>query len=132
MEKLLKTNSKEFNEMYFKYILDSINFEDFDPKNDKEKMELFWIDFDQRANYENNKKRIPNLQNRIADFLQGLPYNFKFANHEILEMAVNQKSLPKNYTEKQADKILENYWNFTAFKIIQLSKKLKIDIEIFY
>jgi hypothetical protein len=130
--KTLKTNTKEFNEMYFKYILESINFEDFDPKNDKEKMELFWVDFDQRANFENNKKRIPNLQDRIADFLRGIPYNFKFANHEILEMAVNQRSLPENYTEKQADRILENYWNFTALKIMQLSKKLGIDVSLFY
>lgn len=130
--KTLKTNTKEFNEMYFKYILDSINFEDFDPKNDKEKMELFWVDFDQRANYQYNKKRIPNLHDRIADFLQGIPYDFKFANHEILEMAVSQKSLPENYTEKQADRILENYYNFTAFKIVQLSKKLGIDTSLFY
>lgn len=128
----MKTNTKAFNEVYFKYILDSINFEDFDPKNDKERMELFWVDFDQRANYKYNKKRIPNLQDRIADFLMGLPYDFKFANWEILEMAVEQGSLPENYTEKQADRILDNYWNFTALKIIQLSKKLGIDISLFY
>lgn len=129
--KTINTNSKAFKQVYFQYILDSINFEDFDPKNDKERMELFWVDFDQRANYPSNKKRTPNLQNRIEDFLQGLPYDFKFASHEILEMAVSQGSLNPDYTEKQADRILSNYWNFTAFKIIQLSQSLGINTALF-
>lgn len=129
----MKTNTKEFNNIYFQYILDSIQFEDFDPKNDKEKMELFWVTFDQEKNYENNKKRIPNLQDRVADWLQGLPSctKLKFSNWEILELAVSQGSLPENYTEKQGDRITENYWNFTAFKIIQLSKKLGVDVYLF-
>lgn len=39
-----------------------------------------------------------------------LPY----MNHEILEYAVKWGSLPRNYTEAQADKILENYWHYMA------------------
>lgn len=40
----------EIKHRYYKYILESINFEDFDPKNDKERLELFWIEFDRVAN----------------------------------------------------------------------------------
>ncbi len=129
--KTVKTNSKEFNEKYFAYILESISFEDFDPKNDKEKMELFWIEFDRVANHAYNRKKFPNTQDRISDYLMGLPFHFKFENYEILEFAIELGSLSPDATEKQKDRVLENYWRLTAFKIIQLSKKLGIDVSLF-
>lgn len=49
-----------------------------------------------------------------------LPY----MNHEILEYAVKWGSIPRNYTEKQADKTLENYWHYMASQFMLMIGKL--------
>ena len=49
-----------------------------------------------------------------------------FYNCDILELAVEWGTLPEDYTEKQADKILDNYWNLLANNISQLFKGYRI------
>lgn len=130
MKKTIKTSTNEFKKIYFQYILDSINFEDVDPKNDKEKMELFWVEFDRVANNPFNKRKLPNLQSRIADYLTGLPFDFLFENYKILELAKSHGTLAMDASSEEEDEILANYWNFTAMKIIQLSQSLEINTAL--
>ena len=61
----------------------------------------------------------------LIDYLQGLPstIDIPFENYRILELAKNFGSLPVDYTEKQADKILANYWHFMATQLLQLKRK---------
>ena len=61
-------------------------------------------------------------QKALAEWLQGLPsaINIDFYNHEILKLAVLWGSIPENATEKQEDKIIDNWFNFIANKIGQL------------
>ncbi len=58
----------------------------------------------------------------ISEWLQGLPssINIEFYNHKIIELALKWGSLPEGYSEKQADKILGNYFNLLANKLHQL------------
>lgn len=64
------------------------------------------------------------FDNALREWLQGLPssINIEFYNYKILELAVSWKSLPEDYTEKEADKILANYWQFMAAKLSQLMR----------
>lgn len=67
------------------------------------------------------------LQNAIESWLRGLPsiITLPFANYEIIEIAKQWGSLPQNATEKQEDKILNNYWRLMAANIVKLFRKIK-------
>lgn len=68
----------------------------------------------------------------IKDWIQGLPtcLHIAFYNCDILELAKTWGSLPINPTEKQEDKILENYWSFMANKISQLFEGYHVPKDI--
>ena len=61
-------------------------------------------------------------QGAIMDWLQGLPSSIgiEYANYNIIQLAKKWGSLPADATEREEDKILENYWNFMAAKLCQL------------
>jgi hypothetical protein len=65
----------------------------------------------------------------FREWTQGLPscFNIEFTNHGILVLAETWGSIPANATERQKDKILENWFNFIAVKTFQLFKKYKIN-----
>lgn len=55
--------------------------------------------------------------NAVREWLQGLALNIAFYNSDIIDLAIKSGSLPENHTEKQADKILDNYWYFMAMRL---------------
>lgn len=63
-----------------------------------------------------------------TEWLQGLPsaFNLAFTNYDILELAKKQGSLSKNSTEKEEEKILENYWNYIMVNTFQMFDKYNI------
>ena len=82
---------KTFGKQYA-YVLDCICPDniDIDSKNmsDKEKLIVLLKDFDRCANYEYNKKAIPSIIMRFADWTQGLPsvFSIAFEYHNIIKM----------------------------------------------
>ena len=66
------------------------------------------------------------LQNAVESWLRGLPSSLSlpFYNDEIIEIAKQWGSLPINATEKQEDKILNNYWKLMAANVVKLFKKV--------
>lgn len=68
------------------------------------------------------------LHRAVIDWLQGLAINIPYMNVDILELAKKDGSLPKNPTEKQEDRILENYWSFMAMRLIGLWRKAGINV----
>jgi len=62
----------------------------------------------------------------MIDWLQGLAIDIPFYNSDILEIAKKGGSLPQNPTEKQEDKILENYWRFMANETLKIFRKYKV------
>lgn len=129
MKTTIKTNSKLFNDQIFKYILDCINSEEIELKNDKDKIAFLSVQFDCEYNNTYNKKRYPNLQNRLSNWFMGLPssFNIDFANYRILEIAKDFNSLPQDASEKQENDVLNNWFNLVAFKVLQLAKKNNIN-----
>ena len=79
--------------------------------------------FESEYNHEIQRK---GYQNAMREWLMGLALNIEFMNYEILKLAVKWDSIPDNYTEKQAEKILDNYWNFMAAKLCQLIKGYRV------
>ena len=67
-------------------------------------------------NYERNH------QQRVVEFLQGLGLGIPFYNWDIIEMAGKDGQLSPNATEGQRQKILDNYWNFMAMRLIHISE----------
>lgn len=124
------------NELVFSYILENITSEDYDTTctNDAEKLAFVLDCFRREHNYEYNKKRIPNLQNRFADWLAGLPsvFTVDFENYDILQIAKKWESIPENASEKQENKILNNWFNFISAKFFQLCNKNKVDYSFLY
>jgi len=61
-------------------------------------------------------------QKAVMNWLQGLPsaMSIEYMNYQILILAETWGSLPPGASEKQQDKILDNYWNFMAAKLCQL------------
>jgi len=116
--------TKEQNNTIKKYILDCIDPEAYEveAKTDKEKLSFLFDTFKKEKGWE--IERI-GINNSFKDWLQGLPscFHIEFQNHAILKLAISWGSLPKKPTEKQEDKILENYWNFMSVKTMQLIKK---------
>lgn len=129
MKTTVKTNSKEFNAKMYAYILECINSEDIEFRDDKDKLAFLSVQFDIEYNHDYNKKRYPNLQNRLVNWFTGLPSCFKvdFENYRILELAKEWGSLANDATDKQENRVLENWFNLVAFKVLQLAKKHNIN-----
>jgi hypothetical protein len=64
-------------------------------------------------------------QKALAEWFQGLPSacNIHFYNKDILDLAKAWNSLPDNATERQEQKILDNWWNLLAAKTGQLFRR---------
>ena len=77
------------------------------------------------VNHENNIRRIPNYQDRVKDHMMGIPSSFHpdFSNYEI-EKNLRMWGIIKNdFSEKRAEKLVENWWNFWANYIIKQATK---------
>ena len=123
---MLKNNSKKYLNNIQNYILDSIDGEGYDIKTETptEKLDFLFDCFEVEFNYKNNKLRYPNLQDRFANWLQGLPsaIDLPHQNYKILELSKNLLEV-ENLGEELENKIINNYWSFMAFHIIKLKNK---------
>ena len=123
---MLKTNSKKYLNNIQTYILDSIDSEGYDIKTETptEKLEFLFDCFEVEFNYKNNQLRYPNLQDRFANWLQGLPssINIPHQYNKILELSKKLLEV-ENLSEKQENEIIKNYWSFMAHHIIKIKNR---------
>lgn len=113
------------------YIIDCISWDGYTtekpPVTDREKMQ-FMIDCF-KAEYGWNIAQ-QGTQGALKEWLSGLPSScgIEYRNHAILELATAWGSLPTDATEHQEDKILNNWFNFMAVRILTLAKFLKVEV----
>ncbi len=123
---MLKTNSKKYLNNIQNYILDSIDGIEYDIKTETptEKLDFLFDCFEVEFNYKNNQLRYPNLQDRFANWLQGLPsaINIPHQYNKILELSKKLLEVD-TLSEKQENEIIKNYWSFMAFHIIKLKNR---------
>lgn len=138
MTKTTKSESTKkhqgLSKKYEQYLINCIDGEDYGLPSDalittEGKLRFLYQTFISEYGYENNLKRYGSLQNCFKEWLQGLPscLNIEWENYKILQLAKNMGSIPLDATEKQEDKILENYWNYMAQKAFVLFRKFKIN-----
>ena len=125
----MSKNTHNLNAHAWQYILNAVNSEDVDIEamTDRQKVDFVYSHFADTANHQFNMRKFPVQQDRFADWLAGAPsiFNIDFANHRILEIAIEWGSIPENATEAQEDKILSNWYNYIAAKFFQLKSKLE-------
>lgn len=120
------SKSSELSKVAKQYIIDSIDNEGY---SDQKLGELEKIKF-LRDTFHNEKQweidRIGELK-ALESHIQGLPsyFNIEYRNYEILKIAVLWGSLPSDATERQEQKILDNWPNFIANKTLQLFRTIK-------
>lgn len=112
----MSTNRKEVKN----YLVSIIDFEGYDlettPSTDNEKILAAWKICCAEVGH------IRNEQERLEYWLSGLcsvvslPYQYS----EIIPLAVKWGSLPQNFTDKQADKICNNWFNYMACQFLQM------------
>ena len=116
------SKSSELDRNVKLYILNSVS----DQAESNEMMQIIkYIDGRFNAEYEWLIQKVGKV-NAMNEWLQGLALNIDYENYEILLLAVKWGSLSENHTEKQADKILSNYWHFMANKVLQLINNYRL------
>lgn len=110
------------DECYKRVILDGIdnsNYSDKELSTNAEKIAFLHATF--QAEYGWAIERY-GMQGALREWLQGLPsaIAIPFYNFDILHLAVDCGNLKRNASEKDQEKILNNYWNYMAAKILQL------------
>ena len=110
----------------YSYILEAIDPEAYGEtaETEQEKLAFFMTHF--RNEYDFSIERYGEHK-ALSVYLSGLPstINIAFMNCDIINIAQEWGSLPENPTEKQEDKILENYFEFMACQIMKLARKYK-------
>ena len=123
--KLLRTNSKEYRKNIESYIFNCINSEDKELLTLEDKVNYAMEEFDRVSNYPYNMNKLPNNQDRLKDYLQGLPFDFAYSNYDILIDCAKLHNIDKIPTEKE-DIIINNWFNQVAKELLRLSTKFKI------
>ena len=120
-----------YDKFAFPYILECISSEGYreeELKTDQEKLQFLADTF--KAEYLHCNNQHINKQTLFADWCQGLPscFNIEWENYKILELAKSWGSLPDNATEKQEQKILNDYWYFIAWKVFKMFRRYKVTL----
>ena len=122
--------TKQLNQKAFQYILDCISGEGYEKEfnTDSERLQFLADCFNGEYVCEFNLKRDGSYQSMFKNWIQGAPscFNIAYEYHEIIALAKEWGSIPKNATDKEENKILSNYFNFIASKTFQLMKKYNV------
>ena len=121
----MRLTKDQINE-YKQVVLSGIDGENYgkELETDKEKIQ-FVMDCFQAEAYKWQKQK--NIQTVFAAWLMGLPsaLYIPFYNSEIIELAERINGI--KYSEKQAEKIIENYFSFMTTIFFKLVKQYKIE-----
>ena len=111
------TNTAEFKNIVWRYIADCVIDCEAENMTQSEKFAYLRERFKKEFNYSANVVRYPNLQKRVAEWLAGLAIGIEFYNFDIIARA--EKWHECKLTDAQSDRIVENWFDFIAFKLIQ-------------
>lgn len=122
----------------FVYVLDCIKNsasatdQDMKFENDKQILQFFFDEFNEEFNHEYNKRYYPNLQQRIEQYLRGVPSccSIDFANYDILQLGVKWGVLCST-DDKKACTFVANFFSVLALRIIQAANKVGININMY-
>lgn len=120
------------------YVLDCIKNsasatdQDIKFDNDKQVLQFFFDEFKEEFNHEYNKRYYPSLQQRIEQYLKGLPgcCNIEFIDYNILQLGIKWGVL-SGTDDKKACTFVANFFSVCALRIIQAATKVGININMY-
>ena len=123
------------NGCQFVYVLECIRScgrasdEGLEFKTDKEALDFFISCFNEEFNNQYNKRRFPSLQERIGEYLQGLPscFNVDFYEDDIIRLGIIWEVL-KNEEDKKKGKFVANFFSVLGCRILQACRKVGINV----
>tara|TARA_R100001082_G_C4357002_1_gene157367 strand:+ start:1413 stop:1763 length:351 start_codon:yes stop_codon:yes gene_type:complete len=115
----MKLHHTKYKKNYKNLILGSLN--DVDGMNREQKIKHLSNRID--SEYGHLVKRL-GRQKAISEWLSGLAINIPFYNQDILQLAKDMGSVDNELTERQEERIIENYWDFMAMMVLELEKEV--------
>lgn len=113
----LRTNTNAFKEIIDNFLFEHIDNID-EPKESHTEVARY-----SKERFENetrhDKRRRLSTQHKLADWLRGLPFQLPYWNEDVINLAKSWGTLAQDATEKQEQKIVDNYYNFMAFHIMK-------------
>lgn len=121
----MKKNVRDYKNVgvQFAYVLDCIYNDEKDNMSDKEAINYFFDSFDKEYNDTYYKRLYPNLQERVKEYIKGLPscFGVAYCTDTIINIG---KSWGYCKTEKQRINFQNNWFSVIAWRLIQLREKL--------
>tara|TARA_R100000234_G_scaffold27836_2_gene16033 strand:+ start:332 stop:679 length:348 start_codon:yes stop_codon:yes gene_type:complete len=115
----MKLHHTKYKKNYKNLILGSLN--DVDGMNREQKIKHLSNRID--SEYGHLVERL-GRQKAISEWLSGLAINIPFYNQDILQLAKDMGSVDNELTERQEERIIENYWDFMAMMVLELEKEI--------
>ena len=121
----MKKNVRDYKKVgvQFAYVLDRIYNENNENMSDKEAINYFFDCFNREYNFAYYKRLYPNLQERVREYIKGLPSCFSI---DYTDYNIEQVGKTWGYckTQKQTSNFVNNWFDVIAFRLIQLKEKL--------
>ena len=122
---MIRTNPNAYKAKVFPYLLGCIYDENMEGKTPTEQAQHLFDMFKSQYCHPYEIQRTPNHQERLGQWLAGLPINIDYNPHQIIELA--EQWAETTYTEKQAAKIVDNWFNFMGLQCLRLFDHYGID-----
>ena len=96
--------------------------------NDKQVLQFFFDEFNEEFNHEYNKRYYPSLQQRIEQYLRGLPgcCSIEYVEYNILQLGIKWGVLSST-DDKKACKFVDNFFAVCALRILQAAQKVGLN-----
>lgn len=119
---------KEQRRFYEKFILDSINAEEYGVVANTPKQKLQFVKNTFMAEKGNRRISQIGLKNALKEWLMGLPtaIDIPFTYISIIGLAKASGSLPQDATDSQEQRVIDNYWDYMSNQILRLFRKYKV------
>lgn len=116
----LRTNSKEFIRRMDEYLTTALADVDATEPQTTAQVAAYSKDYFERvSNHAYNLRQYPNTQERLANWLQGLPFHLPFSWEDIIDLAVRLGTLEPDAPEKKQDRVVDNYYRFMSYHILK-------------
>ena len=121
------TNTKQFKQAVFDYLIDSAyDCEDMSDAEVAQHIHDRWIS---ENCYEYNVRRLPNHQDRLADWFAGLPLAIDYSDYQIIRTAKQWHGVDQ-FSENAEAKIIDDWFKLLAFKCLQMFRHYGVKSEL--
>lgn len=113
----MKTNTNAYRALIRNHIVNGL-YDYEGPDTEADRARHIFEKFTREYDYIDNRKRTPNHQARVAEWLSGLPLNIAYSNFDICQLyeAWHGESL----SDAKAEKIISNWFNHCAFHLLTM------------